>query len=408
VPILLDTYRRQHLDNPAELSDSNLILSEVISNKPAPSFIDSNIVKVDDDTWIYGWINSDADFIQVRIKYGNDFSTPFAVNVSPFQTTMFVGEDLVDSSVLFFCGKIDGNYAGTVELQTCERIFWNQVPSWVTSSTRNIDSQNVIISQDYQITSDSTFTIDSQLLKKCVKSDNTKLAVIFHVFYPNLMEQYLERIRQIPENFDLYITTPFDENVFLIDKLSQYHQSTKVLRFANKGRDILPFIYTAEALYTVGYEYALKIHTKKSPHKNVNLAKSWINKLFDTILSADKYPFILDTLRNKNAKIIGASDLFIPLLIKYSTNIRFLRKIAKAMQPQFDVVDKIERCPHEQKFFAGSMFWCKLEALKPIIDLHFNDDLFAEELGQTDGELIHAIERFFGTLIDNNPIQIKY
>jgi lipopolysaccharide biosynthesis protein len=52
-------------------------------------------------------------------------------------------------------------------------------------------------------------------------------------------------------------------------------------------------------------------------------------------------------------------------------------------------------------FPAGSMFFVRLDALRPLLDAHIGEHEFEGESGQVDGTLAHAIERIFGVLANH-------
>ena len=47
----------------------------------------------------------------------------------------------------------------------------------------------------------------------------------------------------------------------------------------------------------------------------------------------------------------------------------------------------------ELNFAAGTMFFARVDALKPLLSLGLTDDDFDIESGQVDGTIAHAIER---------------
>jgi len=50
---------------------------------------------------------------------------------------------------------------------------------------------------------------------------------------------------------------------------------------------------------------------------------------------------------------------------------------------------------NEHGFFAGTMFWARLDSLRPILSKNWAPSNFEKENGQIDGTFAHAMERVF-------------
>ena len=77
--------------------------------------------------------------------------------------------------------------------------------------------------------------------------ENKKIAVHLHVFYLDLLEEFLEVFQKFEFSYDLFITTNTEEKALEIkDSLQTFHQTAQVLVTGNIGRDVLPMLKLKE------------------------------------------------------------------------------------------------------------------------------------------------------------------
>jgi lipopolysaccharide biosynthesis protein len=60
----------------------------------------------------------------------------------------------------------------------------------------------------------------------------------------------------------------------------------------------------------------------------------------------------------------------------------------------------------KDSFVSGSMFWVRLQALRPLLDAHLGDSEFEAEDGQIDGTLAHAVERIVSLCVRHSGMEI--
>ena len=222
------------------------------------------------------------------------------------------------------------------------------------------------------------------------KSHDT--AVFLHLFYPDMWEELSLYINNLRDDFDLFISIPdavqVDTTLF-----TTWHKDTYIYRCPNRGRDVAPFLrmYTAAARHP--YQQALKLHTKKSKHRQdgdvwrIDLYEKLIGspKLIQTITKA----FRKDTLRQLG--IIAPDGHVVSSEYYLASNKENIEKLARRADLGYS--------GEEFRFVAGSMFWFRMDSLFPLTLLHLEIDDFDPEQGQVDGTLAHALERYFGMLM---------
>ena len=225
---------------------------------------------------------------------------------------------------------------------------------------------------------------------KAKKSASASVAVHIHLYYTDLLEEFAGYLENIPFKFDLYISTSRDADVESIKAGCKKLKKVKKLEIKtveNRGRDLAP-LYCAFAREILEHDYFLHAHSKKSIYSGVEKA-GWRQYSMETLMGS---PATIDEIfklfKEENAGLIYPDHNDEIPLIAYS----WLANEARGRQ-MFREYDIDAPFPSVFNYPAGSFFWARTEALKPIFDKYYSLDDFEVEAGQTDGTLAHALER---------------
>lgn len=222
------------------------------------------------------------------------------------------------------------------------------------------------------------------------RDPSLRICAVVHAFYPELVPQIRSYLERVPGQLDVYISTTSDEkrNIIEAAMLDYAGGSVEVRVFENRGRDIAPKLVGFADVYS-RYDFALSLHTKKSPHGGEMLAP-WRDYLYDHLLgSPEIVASNLELLRQDRIGMVFPQHFF-PLRnhLAWGPNFEPTRALLEPLGVAVEA-DAYLECP------SGSMFWCRTDALKPLLGLNLTFDSFPDEAGQTDGTLAHAIERAF-------------
>jgi lipopolysaccharide biosynthesis protein len=225
--------------------------------------------------------------------------------------------------------------------------------------------------------------------------NSAKIAYIIHGYYPDILEEFLQKIVHTSEQYDLYISLPKTTSKNILSNILCFYPKANVLYVDNHGRDILPWITFNKLNDFSIYDCVCKLHTKKTLY-NIESGNYVRNTSIKSLIGS---PNIINdhinTLRdNKNIGMICPHTLKLNLQEWIGSN---LKNIYKIYNKNIINLSKYYFC-------GGTMFWYKPQIFNGLLDILDEKYIIAEnEPIGVDGNIVHAIERILGMYcIDQN------
>lgn len=223
-----------------------------------------------------------------------------------------------------------------------------------------------------------------------------RVGVMAHVFYPDLIDEFADTLERIPTRFTLLVSvmdaTAEARARAFFERLDNV-QTLIVRQVENRGRDIAPLLVTFRK-EILALDLVCHIHTKKSLYTGSE-QQSWRRYLLGSLLgSPERIAWILGIFQAdaKLGLVYPESFASVPLWSHtWLSNGPVCEALARRLGVTLDAQRYID-------FPAGSMFWARVDALRPLYELDFPLSAFPPEQGQVDGTLQHAVERLFGVI----------
>lgn len=215
-----------------------------------------------------------------------------------------------------------------------------------------------------------------------------KTAIVLHLHYSDLWEEFKEKILPILSNkVHLYVTVHDNEIQCYEDIVST---STEVFVVENRGLDIAPFIYCYNQIKDRGYHNYLKIHSKKSLH-TPGIGDSWRQSLYYPLV--DNYDEIRQQVQQvEQPWMLGVREFYHDMLIEPKNHPNKL-----AAKSYIDKACELLQVEDHGCFFAGTMFMVNHTYLRMLfakVELPIIYKMFEE--GYTRDSLAHGMERVLG------------
>jgi lipopolysaccharide biosynthesis protein len=214
-----------------------------------------------------------------------------------------------------------------------------------------------------------------------------KIAVIVHLFYADLWDEIAGWLKNIPIDFDLFVSVPRKNAEKLRAMVLRDYPQAQIIEVPNAGRDVGAFFAVFAKVLAGNYAVVCKLHSKKgSTHpeawRDLLLRGLLGNKLLVTrILHA--------FARDPQLALTGPHEVYLFGPDQMTQNWQRVEELTRSLYPGRSI-------PPQWGFFAGTMFWTRPDFFR--VFMQRRDQIFSFENDNTmsDGQLAHAWERVFG------------
>jgi len=231
---------------------------------------------------------------------------------------------------------------------------------------------------------------------QCSPSD-ARVLVVAHVYHAEVWFDIEDRLVRIPEPYDLVVSLVDGRANWLEPEIRERLPHAMIHRVENSGRDLGSLVQLAAASVLDGYDAILKVHTKRSPHRQDGDA--WRVALLDGLMSSPEgIHRIVELLRRDRSVGLVVPTGHVSGPETWGSNQALVEALAARIPFAFDA-DML-------RYPAGSMFWARPWILRRLADLRLGPEHFEPEAGHIDGSTAHALERFVGVATDASGLDV--
>ena len=237
-----------------------------------------------------------------------------------------------------------------------------------------------------------------EMYKPEASYSDKKIAVVSHMYYQDLFEYDLRYLRNLPDNADLYLTTESEEKKTELEDMFKpvFGDRVKVIIVEKRGRELSALLISCKDI-PKNYDYFCFIHDKKSSQAGfATVGASFRDLLWENMLYNKNYiEHIIDTFE-KNPWL----GMLVPPNVCHGTYFgtsadywTICYKKAVSIAKRLKLNAKMDR--DKPPIAIGSVFWCRPEAIEPLMSEAWLYEDFPEEPLPDDGSFSHALERIF-------------
>jgi lipopolysaccharide biosynthesis protein len=222
---------------------------------------------------------------------------------------------------------------------------------------------------------------------------------VIHAWYADVLDEIIQALRDSGISWRMIVTVAPEREAQVRACLIKQDVDAEIAVFENRGRDVLPFLHVADRLLDEGIRVVLKLHTKRSTHRQDG--DTWRRDIVEKLLAPERARRILTAFKEGPDLGLVAAEGHLQPLSHYwganATNVDYLCRRLGIAQPSAE----------RDMFIAGTMFWVNLDAIRPLLDSQLGLWEFEDETGQVDGTMAHAVERSFMLVAADSGLQTR-
>ena len=166
-----------------------------------------------------------------------------------------------------------------------------------------------------------------------------------------------------------------------------YAGSVDIRMVPNRGRDFAPLLTTFGPTLLRDYDIVGHVHTKKTVDvADAAMIHRWRTFLVENMLGSKSAMVDLIIGRMAEDPMIGMVFPDEPNFVGWGRN----RPFAESLRARLGLSSEL---PQHFVFPVGTMFWARVDALRPLIELGLAAGDYPPEPLPYDGSMLHALER---------------
>jgi glycosyltransferase involved in cell wall biosynthesis len=229
---------------------------------------------------------------------------------------------------------------------------------------------------------------------------STRALIHLHLHYPDLLDDFLSRLRKADFDFELFVTTSSRSSLSAIkEKFLKYRVRGTVKLTRNFGRDLVPFMdHALPKALSQGFDVVAHLHTKKSLRLRDDSGTSWREFLWTTLIGSRKVSAANHIVKamslDETIGLVFPSDA---IYCGWDSNLGQARNLMSSLGLPKDVSQHFD-------FPVGTMFWARTQAIRKLSG--FQVSLPPEPL-PPDGTQLHALERLIPSIVKSEGFSVR-